>query len=177
MLSDLWSSCLVLLDRAAAAGAAALVRAGPRPPVEVLLVDGRRRRAVARAVRAALDRLTGATGAPLPDGFAVVVQQTVHAGSAVAGCHHRGRRADGGPLALVRLALRVDGRPVDRDELLAALAEQVVALALADDPVDAAPPLEFDARRAPVSDGHPLRPVHADRSDWVGPAAIPLDYP
>jgi hypothetical protein len=98
-------------------------------PIQVLLVDGRRRRAVERDLAAGLRRIRRALGRPLPDGLAVLVQDVLHGGSS-AGCHARGADADGRPLALVRLALRIDGRAVTRDELLAALAEQVLALAL-----------------------------------------------
>jgi hypothetical protein len=100
-------------------------------PIEVLVYDRRRRRALERELRWALRRLLRVLPAPLPAGTAVIVQQVVGADRALAGCHHLAAGPDGARVALVRLALEVAGRRLGTDELLAALAEQCLALALA----------------------------------------------
>lgn len=99
-------------------------------PVEVLIADHARRRALERELRAGLGRLQRALGAPLPDDLAVVVQQVIKTDRQLAGCCQIGQRPAGGRFALVRLALQVDGRRLGTDELLSALAEQCVGLAL-----------------------------------------------
>lgn len=98
-------------------------------PVEVLIVNRARRRALERELRAALRRLERALGAPLPDDLAVVVQQIIKTDRQLAGCCQVGQRPAGGRFALIRLALQVNGRSLGVDELLAVLAEQCIGLA------------------------------------------------
>src|SRR5439155_23001134 len=83
-------------------------------------------------LRTGLRRLQRALGAPLPPHAAVVVQQVIRTDRQLAGCYQVGQRPDGCRLALIRLALQVDGRGLDTDELLAALAEQCIGLATQD---------------------------------------------
>jgi hypothetical protein len=100
-------------------------------PVEVLVVDRARRRAVHRSVRRGLRRLRRVLGAPLPAGVAIVVQELVTpADRQLAGCYQQGQRPDGSRFALMRLALQVDGHRLTTDELLAVLAEQYIGLAM-----------------------------------------------
>jgi hypothetical protein len=99
-------------------------------PVEVFVADVARRRVLERELRHALRRLQRALGAPLPAGVAVVVQQVIVTDRQLAGCYQVGRRPDGTQFALVRLALQANGRRHSTDDLLAALAEQCIGLAL-----------------------------------------------
>lgn len=98
-------------------------------PVEVLIADRSRRRALERELRTGLRRLQRALGAPLPGDLAVVVQQVIMTDRQMAGCCQVGQRPAGGRFALIRLALQVNGRRLSTDELLAALAEQCIGLA------------------------------------------------
>jgi hypothetical protein len=100
-----------------------------RVPVEVLLTDRARRRALAREVRAALRQLRRLLGPALPSDLAVVVQQAIRSERPLAGCYEVGQRPGGQPFALVRLALSVDGRRLSTDEVLAVFADQAFALA------------------------------------------------
>lgn len=117
--------CMALLSRAWRA-----VRRWRRPvPVEVLVTDCVKRRALERELRSGMRRLQRVLGAPLPAELAVVVQQVITAERQLAGCYQVGQRPDGTRFALVRLALQVNGRRLSPDELLAALAEQCIGLA------------------------------------------------
>lgn len=99
-------------------------------PVEVLIADRPRRRALERELRSALGQLQRALSAPLPSELAVVAQQVIATDRQLAGCYQLGQRPDGCRFALVRLALQVNGRRLSTDELLAALAEQCIGLAM-----------------------------------------------
>lgn len=99
-------------------------------PVEVLVADRSRRRALERELRRGLRRLQGALSAPLPADLAVVVQQVLVTDRQLAGCYQLGLRPDGSRFALARLALQVNGRTLSTDELLAALADVLVGLAV-----------------------------------------------
>lgn len=106
-----------------------VLRQRRRPvPVEVLVADGARRRALERELRRGLRRLRGALGAPLPVDLAVVVQQVLVTDRQLAGCYQLGLRPDGSRFALARLALQVNGRSLSTDELLAALADVLIGL-------------------------------------------------
>jgi hypothetical protein len=105
----------------------ALTRRGPR--VQVLMTDRARARAIRREVHAALRALRHALGPAVPDELVVVVQQVVRADRPLVGCYEVARRPDGGRFVLVRVALSVGPRKLGTDEVLAALADQVVALA------------------------------------------------
>src|SRR5688500_18164005 len=120
--------------RVLGAAAAAIARAWrslrrPRPRVEVLIADRARARALAGEVRAALRRLHRVLGPAMPDGIAVVVQQVVHAERPLTGRCEVAHRPDGRRFLLVRVALSVEARQLGTDEVLAALADQVVARA------------------------------------------------
>ena len=99
-------------------------------PVAVVITDQAQRRTLERELHAGLGQLQRVLGQPwLPD-TAVIVQQVVCADRQLAGCSHIGQRPDGSRFALIRLALQVNGRRLRTDELLAALVEQCVGLAL-----------------------------------------------
>ena len=99
-------------------------------PVEVLIADHARRRALERELRTGLCRLQRALGAQLLDDLAVVVQQVIQTDRQLAGCCQVGQRPAGRRFALIRLALQVNGRRLATDELLAVLAEQCIGLAM-----------------------------------------------
>lgn len=101
-------------------------------PVEVLLTDRGRRRALEGELRAGLRQLRRALGTPLPANLAVVVQQVIRTDRQLAGCYQVGQREDGARFALIRLAVQVNGRRLSTDELLAALAEQCIGLMIHD---------------------------------------------
>jgi hypothetical protein len=141
-------------------------------PVEVLIADKNRRRALERELRTGLRCLQRVLGAPLPTDLAVVVQQVITTDRQLAGCYQVGQLSDGRRFALVRLALQVHGQRLSTDELLAVLAEQCIGLATQDGgpsvlvPVDLEPavppaprlatPLRVDPL-APRTNGTPVR--------------------
>lgn len=99
-------------------------------PVEVLIADRGRRRMLEREIRISLSRLRRALGDMFPAEMSVVAQNVIGTDRPLAGCYHVGRRPDGSPFVLLRLALQRDGCSVTRDQLLAVLAEQCIDLAL-----------------------------------------------
>lgn len=123
-------------------------------PVEILIADQTRRRALERELRTAFGRLQRAFGVPLPTETAVIVQQAVWTDRQLAGCSHVGQRPDGARFAWIRLALQVNGRRLSTDEVLAALAEQYIGLAtqLSGNPTVLVP-VEFEPAR-PAEGGH-----------------------
>lgn len=100
--------------------------------VEVLVADERWRRALEAEVRRGLRQLAHALDNPLASSgeVAVVVQHAIKTDHQLAGCYQVGELGDGRRFALIRLALQVNGRRLDLDELLAALAEQWIGLAI-----------------------------------------------
>ena len=182
-----------VLRRAAVALLARLVRLLPvrrRPvPVEVCIAERARRRVLERELRGALRRLQRALGASLPPGLAVVVQQVIVTDRQLAGCCQVGRRRDGTAFALVRLALQANGRRHSTDELLAALAEQVIGLALQDGGASVLVPVELEpeglrAGPPPATSRAPDRLTDARRATTMRPdplaprgagAAVALD--
>jgi hypothetical protein len=101
-----------------------------RIPVEVLLAERPRRRGVERQVHAALRQLRQVLGPRFPSDVAVIVQQIVVTERQLAGCYQISHQHDGTRIALIRLGLEIEGRPLTTDELLAVLAEQCIALAM-----------------------------------------------
>ncbi len=99
-------------------------------PVEVLIVDRIKRRTLEAELRHGLGRLGRAVGIPYPTHVAVVVQQVLKTDRQLAGGYQLWQRPDGARGALFRLALQVNGRHLSPDELLAALAEQWIGLAI-----------------------------------------------
>ena len=99
-------------------------------PMEVLVRDRARRRAIERDLQFGLSRLRRALGMQFPTGVAVLVQQVITTDRQLAGCYQLARRPDGADLALIRLALRVDGSDLAMDEMLSVLAEQCIGLAV-----------------------------------------------
>jgi hypothetical protein len=142
----------------------------PRPiPIEVLVADRARGRTIERDLGAGLRRLRRALGRQLPNGVAVVVQQVICTDRQIAGCFQLARRPDGADLALVRLALQVDGRPLPTDELLSVLAEQYIGLAVHQaGGAGVLVPVELEPERRPVG-----RRVDGLRADPLAPAPTP----
>lgn len=103
-------------------------------PVEVLVIDRNRRQGLERELKAALRQLRHALGAELPEGLAVIVQHVIATDRQLAGCCQLAQRPDGGHFTLIRLALQVGGKRLSTDEVLAALAEQCIGLAMQQQP-------------------------------------------
>ncbi len=98
--------------------------------VEVLIVDRAKRRTLEVELRDGLRRLGRAVGDPHVAYAAVVVQQILSTDRQLAGCYQLWQHPDGTRAVLFRLALEVSGRDLSPDELLAALAEQWIGLAI-----------------------------------------------
>ncbi len=146
-------------------GRRALSRVRCPVPIEVLIADRAKRRNLERELRIGIRRLSRAVGAPFPAEAAVVVQQVLKPGRQLAGCYQLWQRPDGARCVLFRLALEVNGRHLATDELLAALAEQWIGLAIEQ---SAAPsvlvPVEFDPAQPPET-----RRLTALRPDPLAP--------
>ena len=145
-----------------------------RIPIEVLVVDRARRRAVERDLRAGLKRLRRALGVALPQDTAIIVQHVIAAERQVAGCYQVGQRPDGRHFALIRLALQVNGRALTGDELLAALAEQCIGIATQQSgapsvviPVELEPPRPAGDHRPPSPQRDPLAPPTNGRTPAI----------
>jgi hypothetical protein len=123
--------------RAVAAGWRRLraVACPDRPPpvcVEALLYGRRERRAMQHALTGAVRQLRRVAAVPAPHTVAVIVQQSLPAatpGHPLAACTEVRSQPDGGRLALIRLAAEPGGYRLRPDDVLAALAEQWLALA------------------------------------------------
>ena len=159
------------LIRLLLSGLSAAVRGQPDLiAVEVLLADRARRTAVERHVRATLCRLRRVLGSHFPSEATVVVQQVVVTDRQLAGCYQISHEHDGSRVALIRLALEVDRRPLTTDELLAVLAEQCIALAMQSAgpgllvPIVLAPSRSDDPGRPPSLRPNPLATVR-DRTE------------
>ena len=113
-------------------------------PVEVLVIDRNRRQGLERELKVALHQLRHALGAELPEGLAVIVQHVVATDRQLAGCCQLVRRPDGRHFTLIRLALQVSGRRLSTDEVLAALAEQCIGLAMQQPGTSVLVPVDLD---------------------------------
>ena len=98
-------------------------------PVEIVLVDKVRRRAIRRDITATVRRLNRLLADQAPAGVVIVVQQVIPPGKHLAGCCHVVRTTERGQFAVIRLALQVGGRRLTPDELLSTLVEQYLGLA------------------------------------------------
>jgi hypothetical protein len=101
----------------------------------------------------------------LPPGeIAILVQQVITTDRQLAGCCHLAQRPDGTPSTLWRLALQVNGKQLDTDELLAVLAEQWIALTSQQSdpsvliPVDLESQVSIPGRPAPALRPDPFMP-------------------
>ena len=137
-------------------------------PIEVLVGDRARRRTVERHLCAGLRRLRHGLGRHFPQEVAVIVQQVICTDRQIAGCYQLARRSDSADLALIRLALQVDGRELSTDELLSILAEQCIGLAVHQAgsaavlvPVELEPERPSERRRVDVLRPDPLAPTPA----------------
>ena len=118
-------------------------------PVEVLITDRVRRRALERELWRGLTGLERAIGTSLPVELGIVVQHVISTDRQLAGCCQFGQHPDGSRLSLIRLALQVNGRRLSTDELLGVLAEQCISVLTRESP-SVLIPIE-------------LEPVHSDR--------------
>lgn len=133
--------------------------------VEVMLADRARRKGIERHVRATLCRLRRVLSSQFPSDAAVIVQQVVVTERQLSGCYQISNQHDGTRIALIRLALEVDGRLLTTDELLAVLTEQCIALAMQSAgpgllvPIDLAPSRSDDRAHPPALRPDPLATI------------------
>ena len=130
-------------------------------PVEIVLVDHGRRRAIKKDISATIRRLNRLLADDAPTGVVVVVQHLIPPGKHLAGCCHVVKRPERGQFAVIRLALQVGGRRLTPDELLSTLVEQYLGLAFQKSggasvlvPIDLDPPDDGPAEPKPTA----LRP-------------------
>ena len=130
-------------------------------PVEIVLVDHSRRRAIKKDISTTIRRLNRLLAEDAPTGVVVVVQQVIPPGKHLAGCCHVVKRPERGQFAVIRLALQVGGRRLTPDELLSTLVEQYLGLAFQKSggasvlvPIDLEPPDDGPAEPQPTA----LRP-------------------
>ncbi|MDP9352901.1 MAG: hypothetical protein M3P51_15375 [Chloroflexota bacterium] len=93
--------------------------------IEVLVADPKRRAVLERQLRDGMVRLRRVYGENLPERLAVLARYSADAGGT---CHSELGTGDA-RLTVIRLALGSGGRESGADEVLAALAEQVHAIA------------------------------------------------
>jgi hypothetical protein len=105
-------------------------------------------------------------GASLPSELTVVVQQLVEKDRPLRGCYQLERRPDGRTLALIQLAVAVNGRRLSADEVLATLAEACIRLAAQVGgepsvlvPIEPAQPPAEESRRPRALRPDPLAPM------------------
>lgn len=120
----------------------------PRVRVTVLLTDIRARRSTERALCDGVRRIGDLLEAPFP-ADAIIAQLTLPGAESACSVTTAGGRV------LVRLALSVNGARRSTDELVATLADQVLALAAKSSTAPPGPPL----RRVVVLPADPLVPV------------------
>ncbi|MCC6176197.1 MAG: hypothetical protein IT305_12900 [Chloroflexi bacterium] len=138
-------------------------------PMEVLVKNRAQRRTIERDLQSGMRRLRRTLGAQFPTGAAVLVQQVICTDRQLAGCYQMARRPDGPDLALIRLALQVDGRQLLMDEMLSVLAEQCIGLAVHQTGgAGVLIPVELEAARRTED-----RRVDALRADPLAPATTP----
>ena len=150
-----------------------------RFPIEVVLADKTRRRSLKRELARTVRRLQNVFGELLPSDVIVVVQQAIPGERELAGCCQLAQRPNRHRFALVRLALQVNGKRLSTDEVLAALTEQLVGLALQQAPgIDIRVPIRLEPgddgpaeRRTPMPPS-PLRPLRDLSADRPEPPAV-----
>jgi hypothetical protein len=109
-------------------------------------------------------QLRRALGAHFPGDVTVVVQQIIQTDRQLTGCYQFSQRPDGTRFALVRLALHVEDHPIGVDEILAALAEQFIGLAIQATGPSVLVPIDFSPPVVPVRSATP-----ANRADPLAP--------
>ena len=129
-----------------------------RVPVEVVLADESRRRALKHDISTNLRRLQKVFGTALPADAVVIVQQVIPTHRQPAGCFQVGAREDGGRYAVIRLALQVNGRRLSTDEVLATLAEQCIGI-VSQDARSVVVPVDFDPGAPPPPQDLPRDPL------------------
>ena len=130
-----------------------------RIPIEVLVANATRRRRLVRKLRAGLRLLQRALGEPPPGEITILVQQVITTDRQLAGCSHISHRPNGTPSVLWRLALQVNGRRLDTDDLLAVLAEQWIAFKNQQSDAGVLVPVDFEPQAAiPGRPSPTLRP-------------------
>ena len=132
----------------------------------IVIVDARRRQArrLRRDVARAARTYARALGVELPQGLLIVVQRVVYEGRQLNGLLQAFEGSNGHRRYVLHLALSVNGRSVNEDELLAALRHEL-ARALED--VIGKPvvnvPLDLEVPRART--GAPVVALHPDSED------------
>ena len=129
-----------------------------RLPIEVVTTDRHRRHHISREVRRSVRRLRKLLGELMPRDIMVVVQHVIPAdqpAEQLGGCCQIVQHSSGRRLAVIRLALQVRGRRLTTDEVLAALTEQCLGLAIQHgDSVSITVPIRLDteapAHQAPT---------------------------
>ena len=130
-------------------------------PIEVVITDDKRRRALKREIARNLHRLQNLFGKSLPTDVVIVAAQVIPKRRQPAGCFQVGSRADGSRYAVIRLALQVNGHRLSTDEVLATLLEQCLGI-VAQDADSVVVPVEFQPGESPEPDelpGDPLAPA------------------
>jgi len=129
-------------------------------PIEVVITDDKRRRALKREIAKALHRLQNLFTS-LPDDVVVVAAQVIPKRRQPAGCFQVGSRADGSRYAVIRLALQVNGHRLSTGEVVATLLEQCLGI-VAQDADSVVVPVEFEPGSSHEADelpGDPLAPA------------------
>ncbi len=131
-----------------------------RTPIEVVITDDRRRKALKHEIAKTLHRLQNLFPS-LPADVVIVAAQVIPKRRQPAGCFQVGSRTDGSRYAVIRLALQVNGRRLSTDEVLATLLEQCLGI-VAQDADSVVVPVEFEPGAGHGSDelpGDPLAPA------------------
>jgi hypothetical protein len=132
--------------------------------IEVLVGNATRRRRLERKLRAGLRQLERVLGQPPPGEITILVQHVITTDRQLAGCSHLAQRPDGVRSVLWRLAIQVNGRQLDTDDVLAVLAEQWIALTSQQSdptvliPVDLEPQGTIPGGRSPTLRPDPFMP-------------------
>lgn len=129
-------------------------------PVEVLVADSAIRRSLEGELRAGLRQLHRSLGAPHSADVVVIAQQSVQAGHQVAGCYQLWQQRTGNSIALIRLALQVNDRPLHTWQLLATLSELWISLLLRE--------CDVTTVTLPV-ERHPVQPAEVVRLSALRP--------
>ena len=111
-------------------------------PIEVVITDDARRRALTRDIARMLRRLQKIFGASLPADVVVIVTHVIPRRRQPAGCFQVGMRQNGDRYAVIRLALQTNGHRLSTDEVLSTLTEQCLGI-LAEDAKSVVVPTEY----------------------------------
>src|SRR5579872_3101004 len=101
-------------------------------PIEVVITDNARRRALTREISRKLRALQHILGTGIPDDVVVIVTHVIPRRRQPAGCFQVGMRPDGNRYAVIRLALQTNGHRLSTDEVLSTLTEQCIGVVAED---------------------------------------------